>query len=555
MQWKGRRRSGNVEDNRGETHRGASGGGGGLGLLMMIGRRFGLKGILAAVALVLVLWKLGFVDPSMLLGGGATVSRQKVEISPVEQERFEFVKVVLAGTEDIFSAEFARLGKRYELPKLIVYRGKVLTACGTGDAAMGPFYCPGDRKIYIDLGFYDELDKTFEAPGDFAQAYVVAHEVGHHIQKLLGASDKVNAKRGQPDFNEYSVRLELQADFYAGVWAHHTRDCLDRGKIEEATLSRCPTAACEFRGFITDCLTGRAVSRRYHAPLMKLILTLLAATCAALSAAPDGKQLFTNNCSACHMLDQMVVGPSLAEIRGLYNGKPDEFVKWNIAPRKKRPNAIEMPSMVHVGDEGLRAIYEYIMQFSEGAVEKKAAEGDPYATSSTQAARPQVMRIFMPDASPASIAVALDDINSICWDAGSSRLRYAWTGGFIDGFPYWRGNGNGLARILGVVRYTEAASPFGKDASMKFLGYKLKDGLPVFRYKAGDMAVTESYSPADAGFGFVRAFTVSTPAPLTLDFPEQTGVTVSTDKGKLEGGKLTLTPAEAAAFTLTYSLK
>lgn len=234
MEWKGRRQSGNVEDSRGKSYRGGSGGGGGLGLLMMIGRTFGWKGILAALALGLVLWKFGIVDPSMLIGGGATQEQRQIEISPEEQQRFEFVKVVLGGTEDIFSAEFDRLGKRYEQPKLTVYRGKVPTACGTGDAAMGPFYCPGDKKIYIDLGFYDELAKTFEAPGDFAQAYVVAHEVGHHVQKLLGASDKVNAKRGQPDFNEYSVRLELQADFYAGVWAHHSREYLNRGDIEEA---------------------------------------------------------------------------------------------------------------------------------------------------------------------------------------------------------------------------------------------------------------------------------------------------------------------------------
>lgn len=115
-----------------------------------------------------------------------------------------------------------------------VYRGSTRTACGPGNAAMGPFYCPGDRKIYIDLSFYDELAKTFDAPGDFAQAYVVAHEVGHHIQKLLGTSDKVNARRGQPDFNQYSVRLELQADFYSGVWAHHNSEYLEPGDIQEA---------------------------------------------------------------------------------------------------------------------------------------------------------------------------------------------------------------------------------------------------------------------------------------------------------------------------------
>ncbi|MEQ1843478.1 MAG: neutral zinc metallopeptidase, partial [Verrucomicrobiales bacterium] len=151
-----------------------------------------------------------------------------------EKELYEFVRVVLAGTEELWTEEFARVGREYEPPTLVVYRGVVRTACGGGSAAMGPFYCPGDRKVYIDLGFYDELAQTFQAPGDFAQAYVIAHEVGHHVQNLLGTSDKVNAMRGRPDYNQYSVRLELQADYYAGVWANHSRDYLEKGDIEEA---------------------------------------------------------------------------------------------------------------------------------------------------------------------------------------------------------------------------------------------------------------------------------------------------------------------------------
>ncbi|NQX01017.1 neutral zinc metallopeptidase [bacterium] len=235
MQWKGRRESQNVEDARGERSAGGGGGGGGLGLLMMIGRVFGIKGILAVVVLGGIAWKLGLVDPSMFLdtGSSAGESRQ-VEVSPEEKERFDFVKVVMADTEDVWTSEFARHQRQYELPAMKVYRGRVQTACGTGSAAMGPFYCPGDRKVYIDLGFYDELAETFKSPGDFAQAYVIAHEVGHHVQKLLGASDKVAAMRGRPDSNEYSVRLELQADFYAGVWAHHSKQYLERGDVEEA---------------------------------------------------------------------------------------------------------------------------------------------------------------------------------------------------------------------------------------------------------------------------------------------------------------------------------
>ncbi|MGL5018005.1 MAG: KPN_02809 family neutral zinc metallopeptidase [Luteolibacter sp.] len=239
MQWKGRRESENVEDARGERSGGmgrGAGGGGGIGLLMTIGRVFGFKGILAAVVLGAVLWKMGIVDPSMLLGGGgpAIGETQQVEVSPQEKEQFDFVKVVMADTEDVWTKEFARIGRQYELPAMRVYRGQTRTACGTGNAAMGPFYCPGDRKIYIDLSFYDELAKTFKSPGDFAQAYVIAHEVGHHVQKLLGVSDKVAAMRGQPDYNEYSVRLELQADFLAGVWAKHNSEYLERGDIEEA---------------------------------------------------------------------------------------------------------------------------------------------------------------------------------------------------------------------------------------------------------------------------------------------------------------------------------
>jgi uncharacterized protein len=235
MEWKGRRESGNVEDARGRSSGGGGGGGGGLGLLMTIGRIFGFKGILAAIVVGGVLWKMGILDPSMLLGGGPSGAPQ-AEVSAEDQERFNFVKVVMGQTEDVWTEEFARHGQQYRLPAMTVYRGQVRTACGTGSAAMGPFYCPGDQKVYIDLSFYDELARTFRSPGDFAQAYVIAHEVGHHVQKLMGTTDKVAAMQGRPDYNEYSVRLELQADFYAGVWANHSKEDLklDNSDIEEA---------------------------------------------------------------------------------------------------------------------------------------------------------------------------------------------------------------------------------------------------------------------------------------------------------------------------------
>lgn len=225
MQWRGRRESSNVEDGRSEgpASFGRGGGSGGLGLLMMVGRVFGFKGIVVVVAIGAVLWMAGIVDPSMLISGRPGVNAPAAAVSPEEQERFDFVKVVMADTEDVWTAEFARRRQQYVLPVLKVYRGQVMTGCGLGSAAAGPFYCPADQKIYIDLGFYDELAQTFKSPGDFAQAYVIAHEVGHHVQKLLGTSDKVNAMRGRPDFNEHSVRLELQADFYAGDIAEAMR--------------------------------------------------------------------------------------------------------------------------------------------------------------------------------------------------------------------------------------------------------------------------------------------------------------------------------------------
>ncbi|QTN33222.1 neutral zinc metallopeptidase [Akkermansiaceae bacterium] len=234
MEWKGRQGSRNVEDARGSSGGGGMRGGGmGMGLLSLIGRKFGIKGILIAGIAFLLLWKMGIVDLNMLMGG-SPVASSPAQISPQEQERFEFAKVVLADTEKVWKEEFSRIGKTYREPVMQVYRERTHTACGAGSAEMGPFYCPGDMKVYIDLGFYDELAKTFQAPGDFAQAYVIAHEVGHHVQKLLGYSEMVAAKRGQADYNEWSVRLELQADFLAGVWAHHNSEYLEKGDIEEA---------------------------------------------------------------------------------------------------------------------------------------------------------------------------------------------------------------------------------------------------------------------------------------------------------------------------------
>lgn len=223
MKWQGRRGSSNVEDRRGMGSKAVIGGGmGGLGLIFVI--IFTLMG----------------GDPSQLLGTG---SNEPYEETEQDQELAEFVSVVLADTEQVWAEVFREEGMVYEEPVLVLFSGSVDSACGTATAAVGPFYCPGDQKLYIDLSFYEELQNQFQAPGDFAMAYVVAHEVGHHVQTLLGTSQKVNAMRNQvseKEYNRYSVMLELQADYYAGVWAHHAQGM---GLLEEGDLDEALTAA------------------------------------------------------------------------------------------------------------------------------------------------------------------------------------------------------------------------------------------------------------------------------------------------------------------------
>lgn len=221
----------NVEDRRGE---GAGGG----------GRRVGRIGI-GTVLLVLVAMYFG-VDPSIVLDGPAGVGGPSDDTAPRgprpagEDELARFVSMVLADTEKTWHAIFRSGGREYVEPKLVLFSGATRTACGVGQSAMGPFYCPADEKVYIDLAFYDELRHRFRAPGDFAQAYVIAHEIGHHVQKQLGISERVQAARQRAsarEGNQLSVRLELQADCLAGVWAHHAdraRHVLEAGDVEEA---------------------------------------------------------------------------------------------------------------------------------------------------------------------------------------------------------------------------------------------------------------------------------------------------------------------------------
>ena len=220
------RESTNVEDRRG-LGRGGMAIGGGLGTL-----------------LVVVLALIFGVDPRQLLSGGSdsqpAPATQAGRAPGQQDEMSRFVRRVLASTEDVWGDIFSQAGRSYRQPTLVLFDGQTDTACGTGSAAVGPFYCPGDEKVYIDLSFYDDLRSRFRAPGDFAQAYVIAHEVGHHVQNLLGTSDKVTQlqrrARSEAQSNDLSVRLELQADCYAGVWGFYAkqRDILDPGDLEEA---------------------------------------------------------------------------------------------------------------------------------------------------------------------------------------------------------------------------------------------------------------------------------------------------------------------------------
>jgi len=199
------------------------------------------------LVILAILWFMG-ADPRQLLQMLVSQSGSLTEVipgsgappSPEENELKEFVSVVLADTEDVWNTLLPQLGRPYEEPNLVLFSGSVRSACGFAGSSVGPFYCPGDRKVYIDLGFYQEMKSRFQAPGDFAQAYVIAHEVGHHVQNLLGISDKMHAARNRvskTEYNQLSVRLELQADYFAGVWAHHaeqTKNILEEGDLEEA---------------------------------------------------------------------------------------------------------------------------------------------------------------------------------------------------------------------------------------------------------------------------------------------------------------------------------
>ena len=228
MRYKGRRQSSNVEDRRG----------------MSTGKKVGIRGGIFAVIALVVYVILGG-DPQMALnflqsGTQTTENATDYQPSAQEEELAEFIAVVLADTEDVWHNLFREMGLQYREPNIVLFNGQVQSACGFSSAATGPFYCPGDDRIYIDLLFLEQLQKRLGAGGDFAIAYIVSHEVGHHVQKQLGTLDEVHSLQqqvSQSQYNELTVRLELQADFYAGVWAHHAqkmKNILEEGDLEEA---------------------------------------------------------------------------------------------------------------------------------------------------------------------------------------------------------------------------------------------------------------------------------------------------------------------------------
>lgn len=222
MKWQGRQGSGNVQDRRGMGGKLAIGGGFGGLVILILGLLF------------------GNIDPGNLPNVNLAPQENDPTSQAVDDERAQFVSVVLKDTEDVWNKLFQESGSDYQEPVLVLFSGSDQSQCGFASAATGPFYCPLDAKVYIDLSFYDQLSQSFGATGDFAMAYVIAHEVGHHVQNLTGISDRVHAARNrlsEEEYNALSVKLELQADFYAGVWAHHAqkmKQILEPGDVEEA---------------------------------------------------------------------------------------------------------------------------------------------------------------------------------------------------------------------------------------------------------------------------------------------------------------------------------
>ena len=283
MRWRGNRQSSNIEDRRGhQTSRlsGFSGSGGMLRLLPMVFKLLGFKGTAIVVVGAVVYGLYTGTLPQMLSGGSFQENYQQAVNKPVKQsaeekQTVEFISVVLANTEDTWNKLFQQLGNSYQEPNLVLFRHSVKSACGMAGSAMGPFYCPSDKKVYIDLSFYNDLKNRHNAPGDFAQAYVIAHEIGHHVQNLLGISTKVHhakQKLSKVKANQLSVKLELQADCFAGLWAHHAQkkeQLLEPGDLQEALNAASAIGddrlQKQSQGYVTpDSFTHGSSKQRVH---------------------------------------------------------------------------------------------------------------------------------------------------------------------------------------------------------------------------------------------------------------------------------------------------
>jgi len=280
-------------------------------------------------------------------------------------------------------------------------------------------------------------------------------------------------------------------------------------------------------------------------------------SCATALAADPPAQTFQTNCSACHAVDHVLVGPSLVEVAGIYRNNPDGFVQWCLKPEHKRDGFVDMPSMAHLGEPALRELHAYVIAQASGKKEQAKSDTDPFAAPAGTVRRPQVMRIFMPDASPAAIAVALPGDLSFCFDASECRLRYVWKGGFIDGWPYFKANGSSLAKLDGKVVYREEAFPLepARDYTApppKFLGYRVgKDGVPSFRYEYYGIPFTETTRPLPDGSGIVRQFEASKDDHgVNFIIHKQDGANVESSIGRDS-----VTPSDSKSFTLTYRWK
>jgi len=294
-------------------------------------------------------------------------------------------------------------------------------------------------------------------------------------------------------------------------------------------------------------------------PRKNLLCTTLVACVFALGApSQDGKALFEVLCSACHMHDRMHVGPSLVEIANLYRDKQGDFIKWCKDPKQKRKGVIQMPSMAAVSDDLLKSIHGYILTSTKGMKEVVVKNADKFRASPSMRKRPLVQRLFMPEAGPAAIAGAVNADFHFCFDAGECRLRYVWRGDFLDGWPVWRGNGNGLAKIIGDVILREAESPLptSKARPRKFLGYRMRDGLPTFRYRIGKVVVEERIAPGPDNQSLSRSFVLrGAPKGWTFTFAGSDHATYRSDHGTFDGARFTPRPDRQAAFTVILEHK